>query len=98
MTGPTIGATVAWVTPTVQDVTPVRLAPGATIAEAIARSGLVEAYGLDLAALGVAVFGKRRSLDAEVREGDRIELLRPLVADPKAARRARAASRPRQGG
>ncbi|MEP7206861.1 MAG: RnfH family protein [Casimicrobiaceae bacterium] len=94
MTRDTLDVTVAWVTPAIQDVVTVSVPAGATIAAAIARSGLVAVRSLDLSQLTVAVFGKRRSLDAPVQAGDRIELLRPLQADPKAARRHRAAGHP----
>ncbi|MEO5701751.1 MAG: RnfH family protein [Casimicrobiaceae bacterium] len=102
MTHDPLEVTVAWVTPAIQDVVTVSVPAGATIAAAIARSGLVATRGLDLSQLTVAVFGKRRSLDALVQPGDRIELLRPLLTDPKAARRHRAAGllppqRPRRG-
>jgi len=67
---------------------------GATIAEAVTRAGLskaaLEGQGID----GVALHGVRTDWDAAVRDGDRIELLRPLVADPKDARRRRAALKP----
>jgi putative ubiquitin-RnfH superfamily antitoxin RatB of RatAB toxin-antitoxin module len=90
--------TVALVTPEVQELVPVDVPAGATVAQAIARARLVERYGLDLARLQVAVYGQRRRLDDAVGEGDRIELLRPLVADPKEARRARAkAGQPTSG-
>ena len=82
---------VAWMTRTVQDVVPLQVCEGTTVAQAIAASGLVNAYALDLATLAVGVAGKRRRMDAPVHDGERIELLRPLMADPKEARRRRAA-------
>jgi putative ubiquitin-RnfH superfamily antitoxin RatB of RatAB toxin-antitoxin module len=66
---------------------------GATVAQALAAVGLddaaLAAQGID----GLALHGVRTTPDAVLRDGDRIELLRPLVADPKDARRKRAASR-----
>ena len=66
---------------------------GATVAGALAEAGLtpdaLAARGID----GLALHGVRTTPEAVLREGDRIELLRPLVADPKDARRRRAASR-----
>lgn len=85
---------VAWITRKVQDIVPVEVCEGTTVQDAIAASGLVEAYRLDLTGLSTAVAGKRRRLDAMVHDGERIDLLRPLLADPKDARRQRAA---RQG-
>ena len=65
-----------------------QLPDGARVADAVAASGLP----LD-GITGFAVFGERVEADAPLRDGDRIELLRPLVADPKEARRRRAAER-----
>ena len=67
--------------------TPLRMRPGATVADALAAAGIApEAYP------AVAVFGERVALDHALAEGDRVELLRPLQADPKDARRRRAAA------
>jgi putative ubiquitin-RnfH superfamily antitoxin RatB of RatAB toxin-antitoxin module len=89
-----VKVTVVWATRTVQDVVPVELPEGATIADAIARSALVRAYGLDPARLAYAVHGKRRAATASLADGDRVEITRPLVADPTEARRRRAAAAP----
>jgi putative ubiquitin-RnfH superfamily antitoxin RatB of RatAB toxin-antitoxin module len=85
-----IAVSVVWATPTLQDIVAVDVPAGATTRLAIERSGLVVAYGLDLAALGVAIHGKRATLETPLTDGDRVELTRPLVADPKEARRKRA--------
>jgi len=61
------------------------LPDGATVADAL------KASGFDQAGVGAcAVFGERATADDLLREGDRVELLRPLQADPKEARRRRA--------
>ena len=71
----------------------VRLAAGATVAEAIERSGIAaRLQGADIAGAPVGIFGKRVRRDAPLRNGDRVELYRQLIADPKTARRRRAAS------
>ena len=62
------------------------LPEGTTVGEAIERSGLA----LD-GVVAVAVHGLRVERDAPLRDGDRVELLRPLQVDPKEARRRRAA-------
>lgn len=62
------------------------LAEGATVADATAASGL-PLDGVD----GFAVFGLRAAPGTRLRDGDRVELLRPLQLDPKQARRQRAA-------
>lgn len=63
---------------------------GATIRQAIERSGILERIpGIDLAKERVGVFGKTARLDAALRDGDRVEIYRPLVSDPGEARRRR---------
>ena len=89
-----IVVSVAYATPSLQEIVEVELPPGATARDAIERSGLVAAYALDLAALGIAVFGRRATLDTALGDGDRVELVRALAADPKDARRRRALARP----
>ncbi len=67
------------------------LPAGAIASEAIARSGYAALVpGFDATTLACAVFGKPVSAATVLRDGDRLELLRPLVADPKQARRVRA--------
>jgi uncharacterized protein len=66
----------------------VELPDGATVADAVAASGF-GADGID----AHAVFGVRVDVRAPLHDGDRVELLRPLLADPKDARRQRAAAR-----
>lgn len=61
------------------------LPDGARVADALAACGLA----LD-GVVGQAVFGERVEAHAALRDGDRVELLRPLRADPKDARRRRA--------
>jgi putative ubiquitin-RnfH superfamily antitoxin RatB of RatAB toxin-antitoxin module len=61
------------------------LGDGATLHDALAASG----FALD-GITGFAVFGERETPAYRLRDGDRIELLRPLQADPKDARRQRA--------
>ena len=69
------------------------LPPGATLREAIVASGVLGRHAeIDLARHKVGVHGRLRSLDAALRDGDRVEIYRALAADPKEARRARARS------
>ena len=70
------------------------LPAGTTIAQALeeaVRRQIVMAA--DLAGNGIAVFGRRRAPDETLRDGDRIELVGPLCADPKEARHRRVAHR-----
>lgn len=81
---------VAYATPAQQDILTVEVEDGTTIETAILRSGILERYpAIDLARQKVGIFGKLRELSDKVREGDRIEIYRPLVIDPKEARRAK---------
>jgi putative ubiquitin-RnfH superfamily antitoxin RatB of RatAB toxin-antitoxin module len=89
-----IVVTVAWAAPSVQELVRIELAAGARVRDAIARSGLVTAYALDPGALGVAVFGRRATLDTVLANGDRVEITRALAVDAKEARRRRAQSAP----
>ncbi|WP_332858763.1 RnfH family protein [Janthinobacterium svalbardensis] len=71
---------------------------GTTIAQAVARSGLLQAIpGIDLAINMVGIYGKRKPLDTVLHEHDRVEVYRPLQADPKEARRRRASGKPAKG-
>ena len=64
---------------------------GATVLDCVASSGLFGLMpGLRDTRLGFAVFGRRVEPEETVSEGDRIEVLRPLVVDPREARRLRA--------
>ncbi len=64
------------------------VAPGTTLRQAIAASGVLrQCPDLDLARCGVGVFGRARGLDEAVAAGDRVEVYRPLPQDPKERRR-----------
>jgi putative ubiquitin-RnfH superfamily antitoxin RatB of RatAB toxin-antitoxin module len=59
---------------------------GCTVREAIGHSGLLEQFPMiDLETQPVGIFGKLTGLDARVTDGARIEIYRPIVADPEAA-------------
>ena len=67
------------------------LPEGATVAQALQRSGLAARHPeIDIAHCPVGIFGKAVDRQAVVADGDRIEVYRPLLADPKELRRARA--------
>jgi uncharacterized protein len=73
-----------------------QLPAGSSVADALRLAQLHPQFAhLDLAGMPVGVFGKLARQDQLLNDGDRIEILRPLAADPKLARRARAAKRPR---
>lgn len=81
---------VAYAEPSRQFLRALDLPLGATIADAIAASGLDIEFGIDLSRLDCGIWSKAASRDTALRDGDRVELYRALVADPKEARRRRA--------
>ncbi len=81
---------VAYATREEQVIIELTVPDGTTIQDAIQRSGILSRYpDIDLRRQGVGVFGQARALDYCPRTGDRIEIYRPLVLDPKEARRKR---------
>ena len=65
---------------------------GTSVREAIEQCGVLDQFPeIDLESNKVGVFGKLAKPDQAVEEGDRIEIYRPLIADPKTARKRRAA-------
>jgi putative ubiquitin-RnfH superfamily antitoxin RatB of RatAB toxin-antitoxin module len=87
---------IAW--PDRQDVLELTMPPGSTVADAIAGARLAERYpGRDLSGLQAGIWSRACARDAALREGDRVELYRPLAADPKQMRRDRAQGAPRRG-
>jgi putative ubiquitin-RnfH superfamily antitoxin RatB of RatAB toxin-antitoxin module len=86
--------TVAYATPDVESLVVVTLSAGATVNDAVAQSGIMTRLVLDPMRVEFAVFGQRVKCTTVINEGDRVELTRPLVADPKRSRRKRAADHP----
>ena len=86
--------TVAVALPGRQEVVPLELGEGATVGDALRAAELAARFpGEDLAALDAGVWGARVPRETALKEGDRIELYRPLQADPKEMRRRRAKPR-----
>ena len=84
---------VAYARPDRQWLVPLRLPAGSTAAQAAAESGiLAQCPELDMATLKLGVFGKAVKPDAPLRQHDRVEIYRALLADPKEVRRQRAAA------
>lgn len=91
-------AEVAYAGPEGQFLLRVELAEGATLADAIEASGIrARLPGLNIDDRHVGVFAKPRPLGSAVRDGDRVEIYRPLKIDPRQARRERAAKSPDRG-
>lgn len=77
---------VAW--PELQVVVPLMLTAGATVNDAVERSGLRERFpGLSIRPDRLGVFARSCGPDTPLRDGDRVEIYRPLTMDPKKARR-----------
>lgn len=67
-----------------------QVAAGTTLEQAVRLSGvLTAAPEIDLATMAVGIYAKKKALDTVLREHDRVEIYRPLIADPKHARRRR---------
>lgn len=89
--GKSIAVQVVYATPEKQVLKEITVSEHATVEMAITSSGLLEEFPeIDLLKNDVGVFSERRQLSDAVRAGDRIEIYRPLVADPKEIRRRRA--------
>lgn len=66
--------------------------PGSTIEDCINQSGVLTEYPeINLDDAKVGIFSQVKALNHQVNEGDRVEIYRPLIADPKEVRRKRAA-------
>lgn len=82
---------VAYALPEQQVILPVKLPAGSNVEGAIQQSGILTKFPeINLAENKVGIFGKLSKLDAELRNRDRVEIYRPLIADPKEVRRQRA--------
>ncbi|MEQ9567286.1 MAG: RnfH family protein [Porticoccaceae bacterium] len=90
---------VAYATPEKQKILAIMVEPGTTAEEAVAQSGIDQHFpDVDMASAPKGVFGNalgtRGMADARdyvMKEGDRVEIYRPLIADPKEVRKQRAA-------
>lgn len=89
---------VAYALPSRQEVIELAVPPGASVEQVIRESGLLEIFPeIDLARNRVGIYGEIVSLRDPVRDGDRVEIYRPLLADPKETRRRRAERRAKPG-
>jgi len=90
MAADTLNIEVCYASDALQWLRALRVPAGATIEQAIALSGvLAAAPEIDLTVMQVGIYAKKKTLDTVLREHDRIEIYRPLIADPKNARRRR---------
>jgi uncharacterized protein len=67
------------------------LEEGASVRQAVERSGIRQRFPeIDLARMSVGIFGRVTGLDTRLADGDRVEIYRPLLVDPKEVRRKKA--------
>jgi len=89
---------VAYALPDRQIVIPLTVRGGATVKDAVLRSGIVNLFPeIDPDRNKVGVFGRVTSADRILKEGDRVEIYRPLMADPRELRQRRAKGGTRDG-
>ncbi len=89
-----INVEVAYAIPDKQIIRTVNVDPGTTIGAAIVQSGIMVDFpelDLELENAKVGIFGKVAAMTTVLNDGDRVEIYRPLIADPKEVRRKRAA-------
>lgn len=88
----TINVEVAYALPEKQVILAVNVELGTTIGGAIVQSGIMMDFPeLDVENSDVGIFGKLAPMTTVLADGDRVEIYRPLIADPKEVRRKRAA-------
>ena len=81
---------VAYIAPGIELLIPLELPDGASVQDAVAAARLGERTGgANVDTSACAIFGRRVAPETRLADGDRIEITRPLVCDPKTARRAR---------
>lgn len=84
---------VAYALPDEQLIVELQVDQGTTVQQAILKSGISGYFQeLDIDNCKVGIFGKLTKMDKELKAGDRVEIYRPLIADPKEVRRQRAAA------
>lgn len=82
---------IAFALPHQQIILPLEAPENCTVEKAVDASGILERFPeIDLSKNKVGIFGKLVKLDTLLGEGDRVEIYRPLIIDPKQARRQRA--------
>src|SRR5512147_797703 len=97
MDRPELRVTVVCCGPACEDLTELTLPAGSTVADAIGASGVLDRRPeMTAAAPDVGIWGRACALTQPLSDGDRVELYRPLMVDPKVARRVRAGVRRRR--
>lgn len=87
----TITVEIAYASPAKQSILSLQVKPGTTLIEAVKLSGILEQYPeIDLANAKTGIFSKISPPETVLKEKDRVEIYRSLIADPKDSRRKRA--------
>ncbi|PNS11435.1 RnfH family protein [Mixta theicola] len=88
---PDITVEVVYALPEKQYLRQVKVAEGSSVEQVIQASGLLELrHDIDLTQNKIGIYSRPVKLQDEVNDGDRVEIYRPLIADPKELRRQRA--------
>jgi putative ubiquitin-RnfH superfamily antitoxin RatB of RatAB toxin-antitoxin module len=86
-----LGVEIAYALPESQVLIVIEVIPGTTAQEAIEDSGILQRFPhIDLSSQKIGIFGKVVELNRVLKSGDRVEIYRALIAEPKDARRRRA--------
>lgn len=89
--GNEIKVEIAYALPQEQVILSLAVAPGTTIQQAIEQSSMLKKFpDIDLARNKLGIFGKLSKPETVLRDRDRVEIYRPLIADPKEVRKKRA--------
>lgn len=89
----TIAVEVAHARPQEQVILRLELPAGSTLRQAVEQSGILERFpDIDPDTMKAGIFGKLKKSDQVLQAGDRVEIYRPLIADPKQVRKQRAAA------
>jgi putative ubiquitin-RnfH superfamily antitoxin RatB of RatAB toxin-antitoxin module len=89
----TIAVEVAHARPQEQVILRLELPAGSTLRQAVEQSGILERFpDIDPDTMKAGIFGKLKKPDQVLQAGDRVEIYRPLIADPKQVRKQRAAA------
>ena len=88
-----INVQVIYALPEKQVLVDLSLPGGSTLRHAVEASGLLSQYGLGMETNKFGIFGKQAKPETVLRDRDRVEIYRPLIADPKEMRKARVAEK-----
>jgi hypothetical protein len=98
MAKPSISIEVTYALPQKQTLLSLQVPQSTSVQDAIEQSGILQLHlDIDLAVNKVGIWYKTTKLDTELKDGDRIEIYRPLIADPREVRKIRALKAKEEG-